>query len=91
MESKEQKRTNKTNSDTETQIQRTNRCLPSGRGAGELGEKVKGLSSTDWQLHSSHRDVKYSTENAVNSTLITMYGFRWAPNLSGESLRKLHK
>ena len=38
---------------------------------------MKGLKSTNWQLQSSHGDVKYSVGNVVNNVLITMYGARW--------------
>ena len=37
---------NKTETDSETQ--RARGGLPEGKGAGGLGEKVKGLSSTNW-------------------------------------------
>ena len=36
-----------------------------GRGIGRLGEKVKGLRSTDWCLQNGHRDVKYSVGSTV--------------------------
>lgn len=35
-----------------------------------MGEKVKGLSSANWQLQISHRDVDCSMENIVNSVEI---------------------
>ena len=34
---------------------------------------VKGLRSTDWQLQSSHEDVKYSIGNIFNNIIMTMY------------------
>ena len=51
------------------------------RGCG-LGEKVKGLRRTNWQLQNSHRDVNYSIENVVNNTVITVYGARWVLEIS---------
>ena len=53
----------------------------------ELGEQVKkkkGITSTNWLWQNSHHgDVKYSTGNMVNNTLITMYGVRRVQDLSG--------
>ena len=61
-----------------SQIQRTFWQLPEGRGRVRgMGEKVKGLGSTNWLLQNSHRDVKYSIGNVVNNILITMYGVSW--------------
>ena len=60
-----------------------------GGGLGRWVKKVKGLRNTDWLLQNSHGDVKHNTENIVNDILITMYGARWAQDLSGLSLRKL--
>ena len=51
--------------------------VPEGREVGRVGEKVKGLWSTNWQLWNSHGDVKYSRGNIVNNVVITMYGGRW--------------
>ena len=45
------------------------------RGLGSRVKKVKGLN-TNWQLQSSHRDVKYSTRNVINNIIITMCGAR---------------
>ena len=47
-----------------------------------LGEKVKGLRNINWQLWISHRDVKFSTGNAVDDVIITMSGVRWELDLS---------
>ena len=47
-------------------------------------EKVKGLGSTNWQLQHRHGDVKYSTGNPVNSSVVTMWSARWVPDLWGE-------
>ena len=46
-------------------------------GVGELGEKGKGLRSTNWQLQNNHAKVKYGTRNIVNNIVITMYGARF--------------
>lgn len=35
------------------------------------------LRSVNWQLQSSHRDEKHSTENIVNDIVICLYGSRW--------------
>ena len=42
-----------------------------GRGLGDSVKKAKGLRSTNWQLQNSHGDVKYSTGNIVNDTLMS--------------------
>ena len=60
------------------------------RGGGWV-KKVKGLRRTNWQLQNSHRDVKYSIGNIVNSIVITMYGARQVLELSGRPLHKLYK
>ena len=49
-------------------------------------EKMKGLTSTIWQLQNSHRDVKDSIGNVVNNIAMTMYGVRWVPDLLGDHL-----
>ena len=36
-----------------------------------LGEKVKGLRSTNWQLQTSQGDAKNSAGNVVSNTVIT--------------------
>lgn len=41
-----------------------------------MGEKVKGLRSTNWQLQNSHEDVKSSLQNIVNNIVITTDGVR---------------
>ena len=58
---------------------------------GGMGEKVKGLRSTDWELQNSHGDVKYSLGNIVNNIVITMYGARWVLDLFGGPFCKLYK
>ena len=45
-----------------------------------LGKRVR---STNKQLQNSHRDVKYSTGNMDDDTVITMFGARWALDLLG--------
>ena len=37
---------------------------------------MKGLRGTYWQLQNSHRVVKYSIGNIVNSIVMTMCGAR---------------
>ena len=34
-----------------------------------------------WELHNSHRGVKYSTQNIINNIVITLYGARWVPEI----------
>ena len=55
VESKEQNQQQQ-QKETGSQMQRIDWWLPEGSrlGAGELGRKVKGLRSTDWQLQNSH-------------------------------------
>ena len=48
-----------------------------GGECGEMGKKGKALRNSNWLLQNSHGDVKYSIENIVNNSLITMYGVRW--------------
>ena len=48
----------------------------SGWGWG-MGEKVKGLRSTNWLLQASHGDVKHSVGNIGRSVVITMYCARY--------------
>ena len=40
---------------------------------GDWVEKVKGLSSTDWQSQNSHGDIKSSMRNIIKYIVITMY------------------
>ena len=54
-----------------------------GREVGGWVKKMKGLRSTNWQLPNSHKDVKDSKGNIVKNIVITMYGVRWVPDLSG--------
>ena len=42
------------------------------KGGGELGKKMKGSVSTNWQLQNSYGDGKYSIGNIVNNVVITM-------------------
>lgn len=51
-----------------------------------MGEKGKGLRSTDWQLRSSHRVAEYSARSAVDATVITVHGARWVWELLGDHL-----
>ena len=51
----------------------------------------KGLGSTNWQLQSSPRDVKYSTGNTLTNVVINMHGARWVIDLLEGQLHKLHK
>ena len=41
-----------------------------GEECGEMGEKVRGLRSTNGWLQNSHGDVKYSIGNGVAQELI---------------------
>ena len=53
---------------------------------GVLGgweKKKKGLRSTDWQSQNGHGDVKYSTGNIVNNTVIATHGVRRVLDLPG--------
>ena len=50
--------------------------MPERTEVGGLGEKVKGLRSTDWWLQNSHRDIKYSIGNTAHNIVITMCGAR---------------
>ena len=54
-------------------------------GAGLRGrvKKMKGLRSTNWWLQNSQWDVKYSTENMVIYTVITMHGVKCIGDLLG--------
>ena len=52
--------------------EQTDNCQMEGHG--ELGEKVKVLRSTNWQLEYSYGDVKYSIGSIVNNIVITVYG-----------------
>ena len=38
-----------------------------------LSKKGEGIRSTNWQSQNSHRDIKYSIENIVNDTVITVW------------------
>lgn len=41
-----------------------------------LGENVKGLKNTNWQLQNSHEDVKYNIKNIVDNIVVIMNGVR---------------
>ena len=47
-----------------------------------MGEKVKGLRTTNW-LQNGPEDVKYSMRNIVNNVVITMHNARWVLEISG--------
>ena len=56
------------------------------------------LGSSGWRLQvqiasfkKSHRGVKYSIGNAVSNIVVTIFGVRWALEISGESLCKVNK
>ena len=55
-----------------------------GEGYRGLGEKGEGVE----KLQNSHGDTKYSIENTVNNSMITMCGARWALEISGEHFMK---
>lgn len=46
-------------------------------------KKVKELTSTNWQLKNSHKNVKYNIGDIVSNLVITMYGVRWVLDLLG--------
>ena len=56
-----------------------------------MGEKVKGLRSTDWWLQSSPGDAKSSIVSTVYTIVITVHGARWVWELLGGSLPKFYK
>ena len=56
-----------------------------------MGERGKGLRSTDWQLQNSHRDVRYSTGGVVTNSVITMCGVRGALDLTRGALYNSYK
>lgn len=76
---KQKKQINRT--DTDSEIQRTFWGFLGGRGIGGLGEKVRRLRSTNWQLENSQGHVKYGTGDMVNNIVLTMDGVRWIPGL----------
>ena len=65
---------------THTEIIRT--CAK-WKGLVGLDEKGKEIKNTYWWLQNSHGDVKYNTENIINTIVITMYRSWWVLNLSG--------
>ena len=69
IESKKQtKQTRRT--ETESWIQRAFDSCQMGGRCGGMGEGVRGLRSTNWQLLNSHGDVKYNIGNGVAKELI---------------------
>ena len=52
-------------------------------GGGEMGEKVKGLRSTNWLLQNSYGYVKYSIGNIIDNSIVTIHGVRWVQDLLG--------
>ena len=60
-----------------------------GRELRAWVKTLKGLRGTNWWLHSSQGDVKFSIENMVSNIVITMYGARRVLDLSGGTLYKL--
>ena len=63
--------------ETDSKIQRGRLLADRGEGVGGWVNKVKGLSSTNWQLQNTHRDVNHIIGNIVNNMVITMDGARW--------------
>ena len=61
--------------------------MPDVGVCGRIGEEVRELRSTNWQLQNSHGDVKYAIGNGVAEELIPMtHGHeQWW----GDCLRKL--
>ena len=53
-------------------------------------KEAKGLRSTNWQLQSIHRDVKYGIGDIVNNIVTTVRGARQIPEISGGTLCKVH-
>ena len=47
-------------------------------------KKLNRLRISKWLSQNSHRDVKFSTGNAVNNIVINMYGASWVLDLSGD-------
>ena len=59
---------NKINEQTtlkQTQILRTDRWLPRGKGVGEVGKKGKGIKKYKWWLQDSPGYVNYGIANRV--------------------------
>ena len=54
-----------------------------------MGEEVRGLRSTNWQLQNIHGDVKYSIGNIVSNIVMTVYGARWVLEISEDTLCKV--
>ena len=50
--------------------------LPDERGVREMGERVKGLRSTNCLLHKTHGDVIYGIGSIVDRILITTYSVK---------------
>lgn len=88
MESKKNKQSKQ--KQTHRYREQTDGCQTGG-GSGGWMKKVKGLRSTNWQLHNSHGNVNYSIGNTVNNTIITMYGARAVDLLGRDPFFKLYK
>ena len=77
MESNEQTKQKQTHRYRE----QTDGCQRKG-GLGDWVKSVMGSRSRGWKLQNSHGDVKYSTGNTVDNTVITTYGV-WVLEISG--------
>ena len=68
------KQINKHNkTEIELQIQRTNKCLPGGRGVGEKNREGR-LRGTNFQLQNkSHRYEMYNVRYIGNNYIISLY------------------
>lgn len=47
------------------------------QGLEGWAKKMKRLVNSNWSLQNSQGGVKYSIENIVNNSLITMHGVIW--------------
>lgn len=54
-----------------------------------MGEKREGMKTCSYK--NGHGDVKYSTGNTVDHTVITLPGVRWLLGLAGGALSMAHK
>ena len=54
-------------------------------GVRRRGDEGEGLGSTDRPLQSSHRDVKSSTGNIGDNTVVTTYSARQVLEISGNT------
>ena len=62
--------------ETDSQIQRTNRWLPGVRGVGGWKNRQEKLRGENFQLQMTW-DGKLSLGNTVNNTLISLYCDSW--------------